>query len=232
MNPAENAFRTTVVGGFNRQDVLNYIESSTREAKDRIASLQKESETYKKEREAFLQELAELQKQVASLQKETESLRKTVTEKSAALTTAQTALVREQADLSTLREELGALRDRSSQWESGARAYAELKDRTATIELEARQRALAIEHEAEERAGQIRAEAEQILYKVQTGYTRLRGDVDATITHAAGELGRVDKALEQVRFEFAEHDAELAKLLQSCRETARQEPPEPLPLEE
>ena len=98
-------------------------------------------------------------------------------------------------------------------------------------QLEARQRARAIESAAEEKAKKLRTEAEQILYKVQAGYGRLRGDVDATITHASGELGRVDKALEQVRSEFAEHDASLERLLQSCREATRRVP-EPVPLKE
>ena len=115
---------------------------------------------------------------------------------------------------------------------SGAKAYAELKDRTATIELEAHQRARAIESQAEEKAKKVRTAAEQILYKVQAGYGRLRGDVDATITHASGEMDRVDRALEQVRAEFAEHDAALERLLQSCRECTGCKAPEPLPLED
>ena len=127
--------------------------------------------------------------------------------------------------------ELEGYKERCAKWEGGAKAYDDLKDRTATIELEARQRARAIESAAEEKAKKLRTEAEQILYKVQAGYGRLRGDVDATITHASGELGRVDKALEQVRSEFAEHDASLERLLQSCREATRRVP-EPVPLKE
>ena len=135
-------------------------------------------------------------------------------------------------ELAELREALGALKDKAARWESGAKAYAELKDRTATIELEAHQRARAIESQAEEKAKKVRTAAEQILYKVQAGYGRLRGDVDATITHASGEMDRVDRALEQVRAEFAEHDAALERLLQSCRECTGCKAPEPLPLED
>ena len=52
MNPAENSFRTAVVGGFNRQDVLTYIESSARESKERVAALQQEAEEAKQAGEA------------------------------------------------------------------------------------------------------------------------------------------------------------------------------------
>lgn len=232
MNPAENSFRTAVVGGFNRQDVLNYIETSAKETKDRISSLQKEGETAQKARTTAEKEAAELKKQVQALRKETESLRKTADERAASLKKVQNELIQEQTVCAALRKELDTLKAQTGQWESGAKAYAELKDRTATIELEARQRASAIESAAEEKAKKIRTAAEQILYKVQAGYGRLRGDVDATISHASGELGRVDKALEQVLAEFAEHDAALEKLLQSCREYTSHKPPEPLPLEE
>ena len=132
-----------------------------------------------------------------------------------------------------LREALGALKDKAARWESGAKAYAELKDRTATIELEAHQRARAIEKEAEEKARRAREAAEQLLCRIRSGYERLRTDVDATITHASGELGRVDKALECVKAEFAEHDAALEQLLLSYQEeSGGRKAPEPLPLEE
>ena len=41
MERGECTFRTAVVGGFNRQDVLNYIESSTRANREKTAALQK-----------------------------------------------------------------------------------------------------------------------------------------------------------------------------------------------
>ena len=166
------------------------------------------------------------------LKRDLERLQKTEAEKSASLESAQSDLEQVRRELAELREALGALKDKAARWESGAKAYAELKDRTATIELEAHQRARAIESQAEEKAKKVRTAAEQILYKVQAGYGRLRGDVDATITHASGEMDRVDRALEQVRAEFAEHDAALERLLQSCRECTGCKAPEPLPLDD
>ena len=77
---------------------------------------------------------------------------------------------------------------------------------------------------AEERAARVRAAAERLLDRVQAGYARLRGDVDATISHAGGEIGRVEKALEQGRNEFAEHDRALEALLETCREGTAQDP--------
>ena len=231
MERGEHTFRTAVVGGFNRQDVLNYIEATVREGREKTTALQKELQELREERAKLRQEKTALEQQVETLRKETEKLRKTGTDQGTELGQVQAELAREQETCAALRKELDGYKDQCAKWEGGARAYDDLKDRTATIELEARQRARAIESAAEEKAKKLRTEAEQILYKVQAGYGRLRGDVDATITHASGELGRVDKALEQVRSEFAEHDAALEKLLQSCKDVARKAP-DPLPLED
>lgn len=233
MNPSDNTFRTAVVGGFNRQDVLNYIEASTRQFKERLAELRREADTARKDEEAAQKENQALKEQTAALERELEELRGLLTGTTAGRDTAQTALAKLQEEADGMRKELTILRQKCSQWEQGAQAYADLKDRTATIELEARRRAQAIEEQAAQRAQLVHAETEQLLSQVQAGYARLREDVGATLSHASGELGRVDKALSQVLTEFSEHDAALERLLASCRKTpAKKEVPDPLPLED
>ena len=198
MSAPEYSFRSAAFGGFNRRDVLNYIESSARAYREKVADLQGERD-----------------QAVQSAQ------------------TAEAAAQEAQDRIGALEAELAGLRGQVSRMEIGARAYEELKDRTATIELEAHQRARAIEKEAEEKARRAREAAEQLLCRIRSGYERLRTDVDATITHASGELGRVDKALECVKAEFAEHDAALEQLLLSYQEeSGGRKAPEPLPLEE
>lgn len=224
MDQAGNTFRTAVVGGFNRQDVLDYIECSTKESLSRVSSLQKELDKHKKTGDTLEQELAQTKQRAQALDQELETLKKDHEEKAQALSNAQQTLEQQRVELDTLRAELSTLKNKTIHWESGAKAYNELKDRTATIELEAHQRAQVIEKQAQEEAHRVRMEAEQILHKVQVGYGRLRGDLDATITHAEGEIGKVDKALDQVRVEFAEHDATLDKLLSSCRERVFPQP--------
>lgn len=231
MERGEHTFRTAVVGGFNRQDVLDYIESAVRESREKMVALQKELQSLREEREKLWQERAALEQRAETLRKESEKLRRTGTDQGNELGELQAELALEREERAALQKELERYKEQCAKWAEGAKAYDDLKDRTATIELEARQRARAIESAAEEKAKRLRTEAEQILYKVQTGYGRLRGDVDATITHASGELGRVDKALEQVRSEFAEHDAALEKLLQSCKDVTRKVP-ETLPAKE
>ncbi len=232
MSVPEYSFRSAAFGGFHRQDVLNYIESYAKEQREKTAALQKQQEEAAQASQSAQKAAQEAQKLVDGLEKELNQVKQTLCKKTGELDAAQTALTQERAELSGLREELGDLRGQVSRMEVGARAYDELKDRTATIELEAHQRAYAIEREAEERARKTREAAEQLLCRIRSGYERLRTDVDATIAHASGELGRVDKALACVKAEFAEHDVALEELLRSYQEFGGPKAPEPLPLED
>ena len=233
MSAPEYSFRSAAFGGFNRRDVLNYIESSARAYREKVADLQGERDQAVQSAQTAEAAAQEAQDRIGALEAELAAAKKALCQKSGALEAAETALGRERADLAGLREELGGLRGQVSRMETGARAYEELKDRTATIELEAHQRARAIEKEAEEKARRAREAAEQLLCRIRSGYERLRTEVDATSTHASGELGRVDKALECVKAEFAEHDAALEQLLLSYQEeSGGRKAPEPLPLEE
>ena len=227
MGSLEGTFRTAVVGGFNRQDVLNYIEARAREHREQWARLQKAAEEERQGRETAEAEAAERRERAAALERELEDARAQAADGRGAVAQLREELERTRAALESERagreRAEGALRElqcRAARWEQDAQAYDALKDRTATIELEAHQRARTIEREAEERAKQVRAAAGQLLDRVQAGYSRLRSDVDATIVHAGGEIGRVGRALEQVRAEFAEHDQVLEKLLTACRDTS------------
>ena len=74
---------------------------------------------------------------------------------------------------------------------------------------------------AEGRAEKLRHEMEQWLGKVEQGYDLLRTDMDATVSHAAGELERVHTALDSVTEEFNAYDRRLGDLIQAYREENR-----------
>ena len=230
MDGMEQTFRTAAIGGFNRQDVLNYIETSAKSSTEKLEGLKKENDALRKSGEEAASAAKAAGERADALEKENQRLTAELEEKSAALTEKAEALAKEKAESEAIAAELGELKAKTAKLESAAEAYAELKDRTGTIELEAHQRAMLIEHAAEENAQRVRAETEQLVYKMQAGYARLRTDVDATIAHASGELGRINRTLDGVKSEFAEHDAAFQKLLENCREQEGRKPLEPLPL--
>lgn len=231
MGSVEGTFRTAVVGGFNRQDVLNYIEARAREHRERCAALQKTVDEERRRREeaetgasAGRERIGELEDKLSAAEKQAAGETAAAASLREELEQLREELEKERRMRMTLERELQDLQARAERWELGAKAYDELKDRTATIELEAHQRARGIERTAEEQAERVRAAAERLLGRLQAGYSRLRSDVDATIVHAGGEIGRVEKALEQARSEFAEHDQALEELLEACRDWADLQP--------
>lgn len=227
----ENCFRTVAFGGFHKQDVLNYITASSRDN-------QEKNEQWKKKAQSAQQELEVLEQKYAS----TEDARKAAAEKceqlSNTLTLRTNSLEQAERELAVLKAEhekasarLAELEERLPRLESDAQAYAELKDHTATIEMEAHRKAQEILEQAQSQAAGIRSELGGWLRRVQTTYQHLRADVSATMTHLLGELERGKQALEETAPAFNQHDQVLAELLE-CEKTMGPKAPEPLPLED
>lgn len=207
---AEQQFRGAAFGGFQRQDVLDYIEASAREHTAKIEALQKELEGARAARAEMETERDALKAGQAAAAAELEAA-------IAAQTKAAAELEERAARLTRLEEENAALRARVAELEAPAQAYLAVKDRAAGIELEAHIRAQAAETAAKERVRETQTELEQWALKVRARYDRLRTDMDATISHAGGELERVAKVLAELSAGFSERDAELEGIVHGCR---------------
>lgn len=225
MSNTGNRFRTVAFGGFHKQDVLNYITSSSKEYQDQIAGLKEKAESARRERE----ELAEKAESAEAARQERAAECERL---SAALEQAQRELTALKAEHEKASARLGELEERLPGLEEDATAYAALKDRTATIELEAHRKAQETVEQAKAQAAKTRGELESWLRRVQSGYQRLRTDVSATVTHLTGELERGKKSLEEAMPAFQQYDKTLAELLECERAAAGPKAPEPLPLEE
>lgn len=217
----EQQFRGAVFGGFQKQDVLSYIETATREHSAKVEMLKKELAGLTADKDA-------LEAGQTELAAKAEVSATALVETAAALEQSTAELERKNARLAELEREVTTLKARVAELEPAAAAYQAVKDRTAGIELEAHCRAQAAETAARERVKAAGADLEQWMLKVQAEYDRLRTDVDATISHTGGELARVTKTLEGISAEFSTHDEELEKLIRSYRESQGPQPPMPL----
>ena len=225
---SEQQFRSVAFGGFHKQDVLNYVETSSRQHREKVAALTKELEEARKAASEVEKKAADTAAREEELSARAEALAAQLKEKSDALDAIRAELEEKTARLTRAEEELSAAQSRLSRSEADAEAYAGVKDRVAGIELDAHYRAQAVQAEAEKKAKETREQVNQWLTRVEAGYDRLRTDVDATISHASGELDRVARSLEHITAEFAEHDSALEKLLQICREGEPPKAPTPL----
>lgn len=228
----ELQFRTAALGGFQKQDVMNYIELV---GKEHAAKL----ETLEKERDEARERLAEQEARADEAEKDRESMTRQLMDLTNRLSAGDKALdeakaeaSREKAAREELEQKLSEFQARLEKAEHAAAAYESIKDRTAGIELEAHHRAMEVEAAAKEQVKATKLELEQWIYKVRAGYDRLRTDVDATVSHAAGELDRVRKSLEGLTGEFSERDSDLEQLLKTYQESLGPQAPSPLPLDE
>ncbi len=239
MSATELQFRTAAFGGFQKQDVLDYIESSSREHGEKLDSLKRELDESLQARAALEDELAAARERAGELIAANGALEAAREE----LTTAQTQAAGEVEDLRTQVEReraraeeaetaLAAVRAELERARPAAEAYENLKDRTAGIELEAHCRAQGVEAEAEERVKRTREQVEQWLGRLKAEYDRLRTDLDATLSHVGGELGQAEHILEDISGVLARQDGTLEALTGDCMADLGPKAPTPLPLDE
>ncbi len=239
MDHEEYQFRTAAIGGFSKQDVLDYIARANREHQIKAEQLEKDRAQAAQERDKYRARAeeaegrsVELSAQVQKLTGELEELKKELEGAKKALEEAQAGRVKQESAAAALAGEREELRGRLEKAERAAAAYERIKDRTAGIELEAHCRAQAVEAAAQVQVDKARQEVEQWAAKVQADYDRMRTDIAATISHTSGELERVRRSMEHILTQFDQRDGDLKALLKRCEEAMGPQMPDPLPLEE
>ena len=115
-------FKTCLFGGFDREDVVSFIEKSSRESRERIEALERENESLQQKNQSME---TELQLMRGEFQERSE-----LAEKAAAL---QFQVEELTAKLQLLEEETSALRTQAADYQS-------LKDHIADIEISAHRR--------------------------------------------------------------------------------------------
>lgn len=208
MSAGEYRFRGSFFG-FNRQDVIHYIEAIHR---DYAAQLETAAQALEAERGrcSQVEEQGSLASEEAAAagkdaQRSKEELRRALEE----LQETQRQREELRLKLKAAQEELDALQAAAERMAPAAKAYESLKEKAAGIELDAHNRAQAIIRQGEAEAAQTRKEVADWLARVESSYDRLRSDVAATLTHAGGELERTVRSLDAVTAELDSHAQDL-----------------------
>lgn len=202
MDSILHKFRGTVFGGFNRQDVLNYIEQSSRENGKKISSLNARLEAAEREKAELNAALDSLRNESGDLAEQEARVRASLEESSRSLAVVRGELQTTRTQLAVAKKELADLQDKVAQIEPMAQRYEALKDRIATVELDAHQKAQATLDKAEEEIRTLRADTARWMETVQSGYDRLR----AQVKECADTAARTEEA-------FSELDGEYRDLL-------------------
>ena len=191
----------TALGGFNRQDVQDYIEQLAAVHRQELETLQKRLD--KAERRTA--ELEEAMPDAVSAVDREEKAQEALDAASKQVVRLKGELSQSESKLSVARQELERLQAQIAVLEPMASSYREMRDRAANVELDAH-------HRAQEAMVQARAEAERIaadtrkwMAAVLEQYTQLRRGMDLileqarTVQGAAERLGPMDEAARRMR---------------------------------
>ena len=176
-------FRAALVG-FNRRDVAQYIEKMAKEHREQIEALQAELEQTRSEREALAAELGDLRSHSGDLADQEAKVRASLEESTQSLAHLRGELQVTQGHLAMAKKQLGDLQGKVAQLEPMANQYEVLKDRVATVELDAHRQAQETVAQAEAQARQIRRDAVAGMAELCREYEALRGKLSDFVLRA------------------------------------------------
>lgn len=183
MEPVIQSFRSAL-GGFNRQDVQRYLEQTTADHKKEVAALQKQLDQAR-EREAELEaELSGLESERDSATASEAQIRASLEDSTRTLTKLRGDLSQAESKLAVARKELERLQARVGELEPMAESYAQLKDRVATVELDAHRKAEDTMEEARQEAARLREETCRWLEGVLAQYGALSQGMNVLLEQA------------------------------------------------
>lgn len=228
----DHPFRSAALGGFNRQDVLDYLEKTSAENGLRQRELQEKLEAAQEECRQLTARTTEQEEQLAILRRDRDNLNQQLEQVQGALEESQGQGEAQEEELAALRRERDEWKAKAEALEPDASAYGILKERTAGVELEAHRRAQTVLDQADAQAKELRRNMEQWMDRVEREYDALRSEVEATVSHAADKLEKAGKCLQQVSELLADQDMALEALSQAYDGTAPDKVPAPVPLNE
>ena len=183
-----NTFKGSLFGGFNREDVIDYITKTSAESTARIESLESDVDKLTAQEN-------ELRAQITSLREENDRLACASTAAAEECDTLRTALDSANAELTALRAEAEALRAENDKLRPMAEQYSTVKDHLAGIELDAHQRAEEYERSVRERLaallGGCRAHCDEVLSSLSN-----------TCIGVTGELRRAENSISSLPAAF------------------------------
>ena len=182
--------KSVTFGGFDKQDVIRYIEQAAQQAAAAQQTLQTENEDLRKQVTDLSAELSALRAQVSSLSAERDHLQETLSQESASRQQLET--------LKPLEDEVARLRP-------DAEAYAQFRERIGAIECEARKRAADLEQAT---INQLQKTVD--LFREQ--YQTLMSTFESTASHVNGELRKVEVNLTQLPRAMDQAGTELNEL--------------------
>lgn len=198
-------FRTATFGGFQKQDVQAYLEKSAKEHQEQLEQLRRELSEERSARAGDAADYDGLRSAAGAIKEENETLRAQLAQK-------DTALREVMARCEALENQLTGVQVELERLGPAAASYEAIKNRTASIELEAHGRAQIIEEESRKKAQKTKEELLDWVDRMQNSYVRLRSDMDDAVARLIKELQLSESKIESAIDGFSDYDAALNAL--------------------
>ena len=225
---SEHQFRNTMFGGFNRQDVLDFLTSSAEKNNQELQRQRESYEALEKDLASGREECAVLRAELSEARQERDEFKSRVEQLELDLAKVRGSEDRKTEEASALREkltlaqqELEELRELVTRLTPDAEAYTAIKDRTAGVELEAHRRAQSVEARAKIMAGDLQRQMEQWAMKAEEQYTALRGQIDSSVEQANQELLAASRSLACVTQMMEQQQESLRTVVESYAQSIR-----------
>lgn len=225
---SEHQFRNTMFGGFNRQDVLDYLTSSAEKTNQELQRRQENCEALEKDLAAGREEAAVLRAELSEARQERDEFKRRTEQLELDLIKSKAAEERKTEEASALREklilaqeELERLRELVSRLTPDAEAYTAIKDRTAGVELEAHRRAQSVEARAKIMAGDLQRQMEQWAAKVEQQYAGLKNEIGSSVERANQQVLAASQSLSRINELLEEQQTALKGVVESYSEAVR-----------
>ena len=216
MNENGGQFRSAAFGGFHRQDVLDYLEKTTRDHQAKTEELTRALDQEKAARTAAEGEKEALRAQLDEAVSARDALTEELAQVKQRLEEATASLAQAEERAAELTQRVGAL-------EPGAKSWQRLKDTAGNIEVSAHERAQVTVQTARAQAAQLRAEGVRWVLEIQDRCDRLKRELRTAITAAQRELDGVQTSFAQAQEDMEGIQSALSDLVACAGDGAREE---------
>lgn len=171
----------SALGGFNRRDVQQYIEQTAAAHRRELAQLQARLDEAEGRAAGLESALSGAESAKSGAAAEEAKARACLEESARTLAKLRGELSQTESKLAVAKRELTRLQAQVGELEPMAESYAQLKDRVATVELDAHRKAQDTVSEAQAAAERVREETRAWLEEVLGRYGKLRQGMDGLL---------------------------------------------------
>lgn len=195
----------SALGGFNRQDVQQYIEQTAAAHRRELDQLQEQLTQAEDQRMQLEAALSGAESAKSGAAAEEAKARACLEESTRTLARLRGELSQTESKLMVAKKELERLQGQVGTLEPMATSYVQLKDRVATVELDAHRKAQDTVSQAQAEAERIRGETRAWLEEVLAQYDQLHQGMDGLLEQAqrlsrgSKRLGELDEAAAVLR---------------------------------